>query len=371
MSTMDRDAGGGTVERPTPADEQAEHPQLTFERVIQPGAAVPVVDLAVAADGTWIAASFADAEYDTIVTIVVSPRGEVLTTLPGTPQAQLVASPSGRRLATFSPSSPLDVHVWPMPHGDDTGTRPATCVLPYAAWAASAVAWLPEADERTLYVGAAAGAVYRWGWDRERDQAPPEQLALRKLTTPGAAVTALVANPQGSWLAVGSADGALGTVTLDGSMHELSYPGRHASGVGGLYIARGWFLVSQAQGEPICRVWNPANTSPWVREWRLTDKHEGVPETRSRPSLAPSRFPFALDPQERWAYVAVSLARIRPWRYWRWPPQDRLPELIPPGVADADRETRVTALAVGADGGLLAAGDERGRLWLWHVSTVG
>lgn len=369
MSTMDRDAGGGTVERPTPADEQAEHPQLTFERVIQPGAAVPVVDLAVAADGTWIAASFADAEYDTIV---LSPRGEVLTTLPGTPQAQLVASPSGGQLATFGPSSPLEVHVWMLAadRGEDPHAHPAICVLPYAARAASAVAWLPEADERTLYVGAAAGAVYRC--DRTQEHSLPEQFPLRKLTASGVAVTALAASPQGSWLAIGSADGTLGIVALDGSTHELSYPGRHASGVGGLHVARGWFLVSQAQGEPVCRVWNPANTSPWVREWRLTDEQRASgPGPKSRPNSAPGRYPFALDPQERWAYAAATLERIQPWRYWRWRPQDRLPELIPPGVADADRETRVTALAVGADGGLLAAGDERGRLWLWRVSTVG
>lgn len=155
----------------------------------------------------------------------------------------------------------------------------------------------------------------------------------------------------------------------------MSYPGRHVSGVGGLYVARGWFLVSQAHGEPICRVWNPANTSPWVREWQLADErereHERVPNVNARPNAVPDRVPLVLDPQERWAYAATTLERIQPWRYWRWPPQDRLPALIPPGVADADRTTRMTALAVGADGRLLAAGDERGRVWVWRVGTVG
>jgi WD40 repeat protein len=352
VSTADRGAGDSPVGASASATD--EHPTIAFAHMIPLDVEAPIVALAVGTN--WIAASYADVRRDTVV---FSLRGEQLAALPGIPHARLVASPSGRLLATFSPSAPLEAYVWRMPEGGDT--RPTTCMLPPAAQAVSAVAWHPGQEEYTLYVGTASGAIYRW--HRNQEQEPPERILLRKLTTDGVPVTALMASPQGAWLAVGSANGVLGTVALDGSAREMVYPGRHTSGVGGLYVARGWFIVSQAQSEPVCRVWNPANTSPWVREWRIIGEDERMPSA--------GQIPVALDPQERWAYSAATLERIQVWRYWRWPPQDRLPTLSAPGMSSADRGVRITALAVGVGGALLAAGDERGRVWLWRVGATG
>lgn len=96
MNTAKRGTGAGAIA--PPGLEQAERLQLTFECVTQPGGDAPVVDLAAAADGNWIAASFGEADRDAVV---FSPRSELLRTLPGTPQAHRTASPSGRWLATF------------------------------------------------------------------------------------------------------------------------------------------------------------------------------------------------------------------------------------------------------------------------------
>ena len=85
---------------------------------------------------------------------------------------------------------------------------------------------------------------------------------------------------------------------------------------------------------------------------------------------AGDRYPFVVDPLERWSFSAATLGAIQPWRHWRWPPEDRLPTIVPPGVSSADLSMPVTTLATDAHGDLLLAGDLAGRIWLWEVQPI-
>jgi hypothetical protein len=76
-----------------------------------------------------------------------------------------------------------------------------------------------------------------------------------------------------------------------------------------------------------------------------------------------------VDPLERWSFSAATLGLIQPWRHWRWPPEDRLPTIIPPGVPLDDHSTPITTLAINAHGDLLMAADLVGRIWLWDVGA--
>jgi hypothetical protein len=181
---------------------------------------------------------------------------------------------------------------------------------------------------------------------------------ISHLTMPDVAITALLVSPQSNWLAIGRSDGILGLATFETPSHQLLYPGRHQGSVGAFHTGRGFFLISQSLNEPICRLWEPGGISPWVRAWRLAD-------TMSSGTL----YPFVVDPLERWSFSAATLAIIQPWRHWRWPPEDRLPVIAPPGIATADHSTPVTALATDAHGDLLLASDLAGRIWLWDVQA--
>lgn len=336
-------------------------PQLSFKGVWHAASATPT---------TPIAALVVDSDRDLVATTSTTENvalwhigGGRRTTLPDTRGARLALSPLGALLATTTPGCPIQ--VWSIPDG----ALFQTCVLSPAHRGngadgteetdktdevVTALAWHPT--YAALYLGTQKGRIYTW---RLGQSFEIQEVDISHLTMPDAAITALLVSPQGNWLAVGRDDGVLGLATFETPPHQLLYPGHHQHGVGAFHAGRGFFLISQSLNEPICRLWEPGGISPWVREWRLADA-----------MTSSELYPFVVDPLERWSFSAGALGSIQPWRHWRWPPEDRLPMVIPPGVSPDDRSASVTALATDARGNLLIAADSAGRIWFWDVRAI-
>lgn len=330
-------------------------PQLTFKGVWQTAPATPLTALVVESDRDVVATASA-AEDVALWRLDGSRR----ITLPNTRGARLALSPLGALLATAPPRCPLQ--VWNMPDGAlfqmypmssaDLGDR-----VVETDETITALAWYPT--HAALYLGTQRGRVYTWQFGQSSGI---QEFEVSHLTMPDLAITALLVSPQGNWLAVGRGDGVLGLATLETPPHQLVYPGHYQDGVGAFHTGRGFFLISQSLGEPICRIWEPGGISPSVREWRLADQMHSM----STGNL----YPLSVDPLERWSFSAATLGAIQPWRHWRWPPEDRLETIAPPGISPADRSTLVTVLATNAHGDLLLAGDLAGRIWLWDVQPI-
>lgn len=325
-------------------------PQLLFRGAWQAKttAASPVTSIAVDTGRDVVATASAD---DDVTLWHIS--GQMITRLPSTCHAGLALSPLGSLLATASAACPPQ--VWSLPNG----ALMCTCSL-LAAYnsgddeAVTAFAWHPT--DTALFLGAQSGRIYTWRLDQT---AGTQESEVSHLTMPDVAITALLVSPQGNWLAIGRRDGVLGLATLETSPHQLLYPGHHQGSVGAFHTGKGFFLISQSLGEPICRIWEPGGISPSVREWRLADRMS-----------AGTLYPLVVDPLERWSFSAATLGAVQPWRHWRWPPEDQLPSIIPLGVSSDDHSTPVTVLATDAHGDLLIAGDLAGRIWLWDVQPI-
>ena len=327
-------------------------PQLSFKGAWHRASATPIT--AIGVDAAHNVVAIASTAEDVALWHM---DGSKRTTLPSTHGARLALSPLGALLATAAPGSAAE--IWSIPDG----TLLQTC--PFAAAGAgdgadetdetiTALTWHP--NQAALYLGTQRGRVYTWRLDQASGV---QEMDISHLTMPDVAITALLVSPQGTWLAVGRSDGGLGLATLETPPHQLIYPGHHQGGVGAFHSGRGFFLISQSLNEPVCRLWEPGGISPWVREWRLADS-----------MTAGDLYPFVVDPLERWSFSAATLALIQPWRHWRWPPEDQLPGIVPPGVSPGDRSTSVTALATDARGDLLIAAALAGRIWLWDVRAI-